>query len=193
MLLRRDASFDLAVRLREGAATIGETYAFVSGLYFRGKLAYARSFAVPHLGLPPALVIVPGRGFAHPEETVSCEDLRAISGVEIAVSNEAYRNPLLREAEQLATNSSPDCRFVLLGSVATNKYTEPLLGVFGERLLFPADFLGRGDMSRGGLMLRRVENGEELSYIPIQGSVLRGNRPGKLEPRSRPFDPPGSP
>ena len=60
VLLRPEADFDLAERLRDRKATIGEAYAFISGLYFRGKLAYAEAFAAPPKGVPPALVIVPG-------------------------------------------------------------------------------------------------------------------------------------
>ena len=75
---------------------------------------------------------------------------------------------------------------MLLGSVASGKYTGPLLEVFGERLLFPADFVGRGDMSRGGLMLRRALSGIELPYIPVQGAQLRGARPPRLERWQKP-------
>jgi hypothetical protein len=51
--------------------------------------------------------------------------------------------------------------------VATGKYVDTLLPILGERLLFPADFAGRGDMSRGALLLRSVAEGKELPYIPI--------------------------
>jgi hypothetical protein len=57
---------------------------------------------------------------------------------------------------------------ILLGSVATGKYTDTLLPILGERLLFPADFAGRGDMSRGALLLRSVAEGRELPYVPIR-------------------------
>jgi hypothetical protein len=62
---------------------------------------------------------------------------------------------------------------ILLGSVATGKYTETLLPILGQRLLFPADFAGRGDMSRGALLLRSVAAGKELSYVPVIGDRLR--------------------
>ena len=71
---------------------------------------------------------------------------------------------------------------VLLGSIATNKYVDPLTQVFGERLLFPKDFIGRGDMSRGGLMLRHAAAGQELEYIPVATAVRHGKRPPKLAP-----------
>jgi hypothetical protein len=71
---------------------------------------------------------------------------------------------------------------VLLGSIGTRKYTETLLGVFGERLKFPFDFVGRGDMSRGGLLLRAVANAKELEYTSVLGGVLKGKRPQRLGP-----------
>ena len=52
---------------------------------------------------------------------------------------------------------------VLLGSIATAKYVEPLLGIFAQRLMFPSSFVGRGDMSRGGLMLRSAATELNLS------------------------------
>jgi hypothetical protein len=71
---------------------------------------------------------------------------------------------------------------VLLGSIATGKYVDTLLPVLGERLLFPREFIGRGDMSRGGLMLRAAKLGEELEYMPVAGAIRRGPRPAKLPP-----------
>ena len=51
LLLNDRASFSLAVRLRsEAGATLGEAFSFLSGLYFRGKLAYADHFARPPEG-----------------------------------------------------------------------------------------------------------------------------------------------
>ncbi len=48
LLMRDGADFELARRLR-GAdeVPLGEIFAFMSGLYFRGKLAYANAFARP--------------------------------------------------------------------------------------------------------------------------------------------------
>jgi hypothetical protein len=74
---------------------------------------------------------------------------------------------------------------VLLGSIASDKYVEVLLAAFGDRLVFPQAFVGRGDMSRGGLLLRAVDEGEELHYVPVAGAVRRGSRPGRLPPRRR--------
>ena len=189
VLLRPQADFALAERLRQRKATLGEAYAFISGLYFRGKLAYAEAFAAPPEGFPPALVIVPGLGLVPPDTAVDTEQLRRIGDVSIEQNNQAYRNPLLRDVRLLDQNAGPACQYLLLGSIATEKYTEPLLSVLGDRLLFPIEFVGRGDMSRGGLMLRRASSGDELSYVSLRGAIRRGRRPPKLEPLRKPVDP----
>ena len=182
ILLRSQADFDLAARLRLGRATIGEIYSFISGLYFRGKMAYAEAFAAPPEGMPPALIIVPGMGLVPPDAMVDTEQLRCIGDVAIEENNQAYRAPLIRDAALLDRRAGPGCHYLLLGSIATGKYTEPLLSVFGERLLFPVEFVGRGDKSRGGLMLRCARSGEELSHVSLRGAIRRGRRPAKLEP-----------
>ena len=71
---------------------------------------------------------------------------------------------------------------VLLGSIASAKYVDLLTGVFGARLKFPIDFVGRSDMSRGGLLLRCARSGAELPYVPVEGAVRHGPRPPKLAP-----------
>jgi hypothetical protein len=178
MLMREQADFDLARRLRAGSATIGEVYSFISGLYFRGKIAYIEAFRA---GASDALVIVPGMGLVPPETIVHRDQLRAIAEVSVDAANLAFRGPLMEAARRLDQHREGACEYVLLGSVASGKYTHPLLEVFGERLLFPADFVGRGDMSRGGLLLRHAHSGVELPYMPVQGGVLRGVRPPKLD------------
>jgi hypothetical protein len=102
--------------------------------------------------------------------------------VPIEASNAKYRKPLEKSARAL-NEQVPDARVVLLGSIASDKYVEVLLAIFGERLLFPREFVGRGDMSRGGLLLRQVDENRELEYIPVAGAVRRGGRPAKLAPR----------
>ncbi len=181
MLVREQADFDVARKLREGNVTIGEVYSFISGLYFRGKMTYAEAFRAAPPGLPPALVMVPGAGLIPPETIVNIEQLRAIAEIPVAEANPIFRHPLSEAAKLLDQHAEAACEYVLLGSVASGKYTTPLLEVFGDRLLFPADFVGRGDMSRGGLMLRSARSGVELPYIPVRGALLHGVRPPKLE------------
>jgi hypothetical protein len=181
MLVRAQAEFDVARRLRGGAATIGEVYSFISGLYFRGKMIYAEAFRAAPPRLPPSLVIVPGAGLIPPETIVDVEQLHSIAHVSVAEDNPNFRGPLAEAAKSLDERAGRDCSYVLLGSIASAKYSTPLLEIFRERLLFPADFVGRGDMSRGGLMLRHARSGVELPYIAVEGAVLRGARPPRLQ------------
>lgn len=182
------AEFPLARRLRsvEGAP-LGDVFAFMSGLYFRGKLAYARRFTDPPDPGEPlvsggVLVITPNAGLRGADVAVTRESIRAFAGEPIDLENERYLRPLERSAHALRAALGADCDVVLLGSVASGKYVEVLQPVFGERLLFPPAFVGRGDMSRGGLMLRCVTSGDELDYVPIAGAVRHGKRPPKLAP-----------
>jgi hypothetical protein len=181
LLLREQASFALATRLRgETGIALGEAFSFMSGLYFRGKLAYARRFARPASGTAGALVITSNRGLLPADTPVGPGDLRALAVVEIRSNEPRYRAPLLADLDRL--RAIPDLDPVLLGSVATGKYVDILIEALGERLRFPAAFVGRGDMSRGALLLRAARTGEELEYIPVQGADRHGPRPPRLEP-----------
>jgi hypothetical protein len=167
----------LGKRLHAGDATLGEVMAWLSALYFRGKLMYSERFGSAH-PLPSGLVMAPGQGLRPAQWRLTTEDLRAMGKVDIETS--AFVTPLRRDAEQVAQLYGADVRVVLLGSIATGKYVDTLLDVFGERLLFPDTFVGRGDMSRGGLMLRAARSGEELTYRPVAGATRHGQRPPKL-------------
>jgi hypothetical protein len=180
MLLKGRARFELAKRLQQESAPIGDIFTFVSGLYFRGKMAYASAFADPPDGLPGSVVITPAHGLLAPETALTLEDFRAMATVPIDLDEPRYLAPLVRDAAALGSRITPDCAVILLGSIATAKYTNPLLEIFGDRLLFPAEFVGRGDMSRGGLMLRSAREGCELTYLPVAGAVRHGPRPPKL-------------
>jgi predicted kinase len=170
----------LAARVRGEGAPLGEIFSFISGLYFRGKLAYARAFAAPPRSLPGVLVITASGGLVSPDKIFNLKQLRGISAAAIDPDEPAYRVPLLRDAQRICDRISDACAVVLLGSIATPKYVEPLLSVFGERLLFPAEFVGRGDMSRGGLMLRSEREGTQLSYVPVLAAVRHGPHPPRL-------------
>jgi hypothetical protein len=180
MLLNPHAQFDLARRLQTVGAPIGEVYTFISGLYFRGKATYSEAFASSPEGVPPSVVITPGAGLIPPSSVITAENLRALAEIDIHEDEPVYREPLERDARQLCTSAGPDCRFILLGSIATAKYLTPLIVCFGEKLVFPADFVGRGDMSRGGLMLRCAGEGRELEYVSAREAVRHGPRPPKL-------------
>ncbi|HEY4282319.1 MAG TPA: hypothetical protein VGM62_04580 [Chthoniobacterales bacterium] len=183
------AQFDLARRVRspEGAS-IAEVFTFLSGLYFRGKIAYANAFARTNNGVSGVLVITPTRGLIDARTPINLDDLREFAEGDIDLTDPRYRKPLERDARRLARRLTPKCQVILLGSIASKKYVEVLLGQFKARLLFPSDFVGRGDMSRGGLLLRCAADHEELNYISIAGAVLHGARPPKLEPRRYPWN-----
>lgn len=187
MLMNERAQFDLAKRLRtKQGATVAEVFTFLSGLYFRGKIAYANAFAHCAKGICGALVITPTRGLVDATTRITRDDLREFAEVDIEKDEPRYRKPLERDARRLAKILSPGSDVVLLGSIATGKYVDVLLQNFQERLRFPADFVGRGDMSRGGLLLRCAADLQELRYISVAGAVVKGKRPPKLSPRRYP-------
>ena len=182
MVLRPAAAFPLALALRsKRGAPLGEVFAFTSGLYFRGKLAYARAFGRAPVGVAAAAwVITPGGGLVLPEQAIGPRHLRSWAEVRVDLSDRRYREPLERDARSLASSLSEGAEVVLLGSIASDRYVELLLSLFGRRLLFPVDFVGRGDMSRGGLLLRAAGSLTELAYAPVDGAVRRGPRPPRL-------------
>jgi len=188
MVMAPAAQFALARQLQTpDGAMLGDVFSFVSGLYFRGKLAYARRFAQPPDPLDSVtaggvLVITPNAGLRAAETPVTLESFRAFSEASIDLGNRRYRDPLAHAAQTVLDAVGPDCDVVLLGSIASGKYVEVLQPIFGEKLVFPPAFVGRGDMSRGGLMLRCVTAGVELEYAPIAGAVRHGARPPRLEP-----------
>jgi hypothetical protein len=166
-------------------APLGDVFAFLSSLYFRGKLTYARAFARPPRGMPGVFVITPGEGLCVESECITAARMRAFAEVEVHHANQGFAAPLLRDAQALAATAGDEARFVLLGSIASAKYLTTLQQAVGERLLFPGDFVGRGDMSRGGLLLRSASDNRELEYLPVLGATLHGPRVARLPPRRR--------
>ena len=182
ILMRDGAAFPLAVRLKEDGVSIGEVFSFLSGLYFRGKLAYARSFAEPPSSCPGILIITPTAGLLAHDASIRLARLRGFGRVPIHVKNQTYRAALRRSAKELLTQIGTDCEIVLLGSVATGKYLDILAPIFGTRLRVPAEFVGLGDMARGGLLLRCVRENRQLNYVEVasvlrsQSKLIRGNQ-----------------
>jgi hypothetical protein len=164
-LLRRNSRSELAQRLRSPGAPLGEVFSFLSALYFRGKLAYAREFARPPSDCPGIFIITPTTGLVPPDSLIRLRNLRRFAAVPIHIKNQVYCSSLRRSAKKLASRIGPECEVVLLGSLATGKYVEILNPIFGGRLIVPAEFIGLGDMSRGGLLLRAVRDNRELSYV----------------------------
>ncbi|MCC7417022.1 MAG: hypothetical protein IT176_07745 [Acidobacteria bacterium] len=183
-LLSPHARFALAEQLRtDRGATLGDVFVFVSGLYFRGKLAYALRFAAPPgAGSGGVHVITPNVGLRGPGTYVTRRTVESFAASDVHEANLEYRRPLERSARRLARAIGPGCDVVLLGSIASTKYVEVLLEIFSGRLRFPIDFVGRGDMSRGGLLLRMARQGTELPYVEVAGAPRHGARPPKLPP-----------
>lgn len=181
LLFIERAEFDIATRIRsDDGAPLGEVFSFLSGLYFRGKLTYSRVFQNP----PPRRasgihIITPTDGLCSPDSAVTLRDLERFATVPIEAEESRYRVPLEQDAEKLAERIGPKCEVVLLGSVATGKYVDVLEPIFGSRLLFPMEFIGHGDMARGGMLLQRATSGVELSYVPVSHPRRRGIRPTK--------------
>jgi hypothetical protein len=167
LLLRSEAEFDLACRVRGEGARLAEVFGFLSGLYFRGKVAYAARFAQPPDGVAGAYCITTNRGLLPLDAILTQRDLRSFDAVDIEARNPEYTRPLKETGSALAGRLPGNTEVVLLGSVATQKYASVLRPVFGARLRYPKIFAGLGDMSRGSLMLRAVREEQELEYVAL--------------------------
>ena len=179
ILLNTKSDAVTAREFRSGQMSLGRAFAFMSGLYFRGKLTYADRFG-------DALVITPTRGLQPPSLPFTLKLLREFAVGDVSLDNPGYRRALERDTQALARHLGDTGQVVLLGSVASGKYVDVLLPILGDRLRYPVDFIGRGDMSRGGLMLRSAASGVELEYQSLTAGVRpRGPRPPKLDPSTR--------
>lgn len=179
LLLNRHAPFPLARRFHQEGLPLADVFTFASGLYFRGKITYARRFAHSADG-EWIRVITTNAGLLAPETHLSPTGLRRFGRVDIREDDPRYHKPLRRDAQAVASQLDPDGTAILLGSIATAKYRDVLLAAFGDRLVFPSDFVGRGDMSRGGLLLRAARTGTELPYIRVSGAIYKGKRAPRI-------------
>ena len=167
-MLRKNSRSEIAQRLRGEGVSLGEVFSFLSALYFRGKLAYAQAFAEPPSNCPGILIITPTAGLMPDDTMIRLSKLHGFRRGRIHVKNRHYCSSLRRSARLLATQMGSDCELVLLGSLATGKYLDLLKPIFGSRLRVPQEFIGRGDMSRGGLLLRCVRENRELNYVAAE-------------------------
>jgi hypothetical protein len=179
-VLKKTSGSDLARRLRGDGAPLGEVFTYLSALYFRGKLAYAQAYALPPAGCPGIMIITPTAGLMAPDVSIRMPTLRGFSRAPIHLKNRRYCSTLKQSATKLAIDIGSDCELVLLGSVGTGKYLDILGPIFDGRLRIPSEFVGLGDMSRGGLLLRCVRENRQLNYIaPYR------ERSGVRDPRSK--------
>ena len=184
-LMSPRAQFALAARYRTGdGVEIADAFAFMSSLYFRGKIAYARRFAVPSpdIGGDGIFVITSGFGLVPPDWRITEERMTRMRKIDVDVATRNYVKPLRDHAQLLARALDADAhaQVVLLGSVATGKYVDVLRPILGDRLRFPSLFAGLGDMSRGGLMLRAAREGRELPYTTLDAPRHRTGGTGKM-------------
>jgi hypothetical protein len=145
---------------------IDEAFSFMSALYFRGKIAYATRFARSSSG-NGVHVIAPGFGLVSPDWRIDRQRMRRLRNTAVDARKSGYRKSLETSARALVAGLPDDARIVLLGSIATGKYVDILWPLLGSKLLFPAAFVGLGDMSRGAMMLRSARTGEELEYTTL--------------------------
>lgn len=177
------AKFEAAVRYRsEEGVPIADAFAFMSALYFRGKIAYARRFAQPSPRVPGdgIFVITSGYGLVPPDWRLTPERMKRMQKIDVDLSAHSYTRPLRDHAELLARALEPEAEVVLLGSVATGKYVDVLRPILREHLRFPSLFAGLGDMARGGLMLRAVRANKELEYTTLDAPRHRTGGSGKM-------------
>ena len=171
-----------ALRTREGCP-IGEVFRFVSGLYFRGKLAYGNAFARAPEGAPwmgnGALVITQNRGMVPVHTRVCLEHLEAFASTDIHANEPSFRKPFARDAQLVADAIGKDGEVVLLGSIASAKYVDVLVEV---------DELG-GEPEE--LVNLALTTGPVPVMVP-RPSVASSTLPA-LTPNPRPVDPAAKP
>ena len=165
-----------------GGMTLGALFTHLSGLYFTGKLAYARQFANPPstLAVRGVHVVTFTHGLLDPDTAVDLDMLRRFRAAGATEFDTVSRVALEASARSLAeVLGEVRCDVVLLGSVHSTKYTEILEPIFGERLRVPRDLVRRGHLQRGGLLLECVEARRELDYIALDDvrAMLADARP----------------
>jgi hypothetical protein len=175
LLVSEKSRFETALRFRsrEGLS-IAEAYSFMSALYFRGKVAYSLRFGSDYY------VIVPGFGLVPLDWKMTPARFDRLKEVEVDPRCAEYTRSLQKTASRVAASIPADCRVVLLGSIATDKYVNVLAPIFKRHLHYPKLFSGRGDMSRGALMLQASRTGQELEYAPVLSKLSCTVRQPKL-------------
>ncbi len=135
-LLHSTAPSELAVRLRQSGVRLGDVYQHISSLYFRGKLSTHQVSAIP-LSRLRACRYITGTGLMLPETLIRFDEFRQLSAISIDASNERYRQSLIADLMRLREMAGVHVDIILLGSIATSKYVDPIANVFGERVLVP--------------------------------------------------------
>src|SRR4029077_8218457 len=100
-------------------APLGDLFAYMSGLYFRGKLAYARRVARPAEPDNPVVgsaihIITANAGLRSPDTLVTRAAVQAFGKGDIDAGNAQYRRPLEASARALLAEVGTDCEGILL-------------------------------------------------------------------------------
>src|SRR5688572_13772338 len=113
LLLKPGSTLPIARRLHDGELSLAEAFTFMSGLYFRGKIAYARAFERSETHGPPATwIITPTRGLLRPEQPVTIEMLLEFASVAVDAGGARYRQPLERDLDALTGTLALDARVI---------------------------------------------------------------------------------
>lgn len=178
-----------ARQLASAGMRLGDVFTYLSGLYFNGKLTYARRYATPpaSLGGEGIYIITMTDGILTPDHRVCVDDLRRYAAAER--QTDEGRHAFEVSARALAMTIGPRCDVVFMGSVASGKYTDIIEPAFGERLLFPLELVGRGQLSRGALLFRCVKEDRELEYALMSELVDRGRSALRKQKQGHPKAP----
>ena len=178
-LIDGSSASSLAQQLQtESGAPLCEVFAFLSSLYFRGKLAYARAFARPPHAMRGVFIVTPGAGLCT-KRRLSPRRPRRVCGGRGRSRNPHFVAPLLRDVQALVASAS-STRASCCSAASLRQVRRAAAAGVRERLLFPADFVGRGDMSRGGLCCAPRAKASELDYLPVLGATRHGPRAARL-------------
>src|SRR5688572_26692697 len=107
ILMRPEARFDLANRLRSEGLPLGEIFSFMSGLYFRGKLTYANAFASPPHGVAGSYIITSARGLVPATTHTTLQDLEILAGTPIDPADAFYYRTVQEGARNLLNQMDP--------------------------------------------------------------------------------------
>ena len=86
--------------------------------------------------------------------------------------------------KRLAGGLETGRRVVFLGSLNPRRYLAALLPVLGDRLFAPARFKSMGQMQRGSLLLRCVQEDQELEYSGVRELLSELSTPSHSKRRS---------
>lgn len=151
--------------------TLGEAFSRISALYFWGKLAYARHFGRGRPHLEAVQIITPSRGLMAANAPVTAQLLDEFADTAIGAAEARYRDALTESLVRLTEEAGEAAEFVFLGSLATPKYTSLLIEQLGAAVLTPASFVGMGNMRRGSVLLRSVDEELPLRLVSLREAV----------------------